>query len=695
MPNSVTLSQTITRMNARLISRIRSAVERSPSGGPMVMAAFVGLLTGLGAAGFEALIDLVHAIIFDWLLDDVLGAWGDWKIVIAPALGGSVVAAFTYLVARDARGPGVAPVLASVETAGGRMNPWVVITKPIASSLTIGSGGSAGKEGPVVQLGSALGSAVGQTLRLSEENVKLMLASGAAGGIAATFNAPIAGVFFALEVILRRFNTRNFSVVVLAAVIATTTAVLIRGEDPVASLAQEYRLVTPAIEIPLYALLGALGGVVGVVFIVTLYWTEDRFQTSRLHPLAMPALGGLLVGLLALGDEDVLGLGEEALAAALSGDAAIRTLLVLLSLKLIATSLTIGSGGSGGVFGPSLIIGATLGGAFGGIVEQLLPGQTGTSGAFALVGMAALTAGTARSPITAVLIIFELTRDYALILPLMTAVVTATVVSQLLSRDTIYTYRLSRRGVLIEEEQVPVNVMQTLRVADAMTPVAVRLAASAPVEEIAMQLSEDRESIALVVSEEGELEGVITDTDVTRALSEGEEGLTAADVCTTNVQTIFPDQSLHEALGVFAGRSMHALPVMLRAQPAIPCGILRRADITNAYARAIESRDTRVRRGRLRPVLSDDVRYLELRVERGSVLSGHRLSEVQLPENAIMVAVRHDGATIIPRGHTRLITGDRVTVIAGASAVDEVQAMFRPVVDGDNAGTRWQLHSDR
>ena len=655
----------------------------------MVMATFIGLLTGLVAAGFETMIDGVDEFFFDWLLDDVLASWRGWKLILAPAIGGLLVGTFTYLIARDARGAGVAPVLLSVETSGGRMNPWIILTKPIASALTIGSGGSAGKEGPVVQIGASIGSTIARTLKLSDENVKLMLASGAAGGIAATFNAPIAGVFFALEVILRRFNTRNFSVVVLASVVATTTAVFLRGDDPTVGI-QPHELENALVEIPLYAVLGGLAGALSVGFMRALYWTEDRFAAAPIHPLFLPAVGGLLVGALGLIDRDVLGLGDERLGLVLSGEGAIRGLLLVLVLKVAATSLTIGSGGSGGVFGPSLFIGAVMGAAFGGIVNEVLPNQTASSGAYATVGMAALTAGTARSPITAVLIIFELTRDYEIILPVMVAVVTATLVSQLLSSDTIYTFRLSRRGVVIEEEQLPDNVMQTLSVADAMSPVGLRVDPTAPVTEVAMELADDRETIALVVDEDGELTGVITDTDVTRALSEGEESLTARDVCTVDVQTIFPDQTLHEALGVFAGRSMHAMPVTLRDQPGIPCGVLRRSDITNAYATAIEARDAQVRRGRLRRSLSDDVRYLELRVERGSVLNGHRISELELPQNAIMVTVRHDGATIIPRGHTRLITGDRVTVIAAASAVDEMQAMFR-AMPAEDERPRWRL----
>jgi len=649
----------------------------------MAMAAVIGLITGLASVAFDWMIDAVGWVAFDWLVEDVLSGWGDRAVFVAPALGGLAAGAFTYYLAREVRGAGVSPVLMAVETQGGRTSRLAFVTKPIASALTIGSGGSAGTEGPVVQIGASVGSSVAQALRLSEENVKLMLASGAAGGIAATFNAPIAGVFFALEVILRRFNTRNFSVVVLASVVATATAVVLRGDEPALPipLDEPYKLVS-ATEIPLYALLGVLAGVVSVAFIRALYWTEDRFQESRVPALLTPAVGALLVGMLALIDRNVLGVGEEALDEVLGGEGLIRAMALLLLLKLVATSLTIGSGGSGGVFGPSLFMGAMLGGAFGAGLHELIPEQTATSGAYATVGMAALVAGTARSPITAVLILFEMTRDYEIILPVMTAVVAASFVSQQLSRDTIYTYRLSRRGVLIDEEQLPVNVMQSLRVSDAMGPVGLRVTREAPISEVARQLSGDRESIALVVGEDGELRGVITDTDVTEALSEGAENLTAWDVCTTNVRTIFPDQTLHEALGVFGAGTMHALPVMLRDQPSMPCGILKRGDVTDAYASATESREARVRRGRLQPVISDDVRYLELRVERGSPLSGHRLSEIPLPENAIMVAVRHEGATLIPRGNTRLLTGDRVTVIAGASAVDELQEMFRR--PGDN-----------
>jgi CIC family chloride channel protein len=654
---------------------VRDQIERSPRIAPMVLAAFVGLVSGLGAVGFAELVDFVDWLIFDVVIDDWLSALPAETILIGPIIGGLLVGPITMRYVREVRGPGVSDVMLAVETAGGRVAPRIALFKPIASALTIGSGGSAGKEGPIVHIGAALGSNVAQALHLSEENVKLLLASGAAAGIAAIFNAPIAGVFFALEVILHRFNTRNFSVIVLASVVATTTAVWLRGDEPVISI-PEYELVS-AIEIPLFAILGILSGAGAVAFIRFFFWTEERFDDLRVPPaILLPALGGLLVGLLTLVDRGVLGLGENVMDEVLNGEVATRTMLVLLALKFLATSLTLGSGGSGGVFRPSLFLGAMLGGAYGAGVHELLPGQTAEAGAYATVGMAAMVAGTARSPITAVLILFELTRDYGIILPVMTAVATATVVSQLFSRETIFTFKLARRGVEVEEDQPSANVMQSIRVSDAMNPALLNVEADAPITEVARLLSGDSEAVVLVVNDEGETIGIITDTDVNEAIVRGEGDQDAGGLMTPSVTSIFPDQTLHDALTVFGARSITALPVMLRDRPTVACGLLRRSDITNAYSQANEDRDALRRRGRLNRVTSDDVRYLELRVAPSSGLGGRELMDVGLTEDAVIVAVRRNGVTLIPRGHTRLEPGDRVTVISAESVVDSVREAF-------------------
>ncbi len=475
--------------------------------------------------------------------------------------------------------------------------------------------------------------------------------------------------------ILRSFNTRNFSVVVLAAVIGTVTSVALSGGDPFVDV-PAYPLEHPA-EVPLYALLGVIAGVIGVGFMRGLYWTEAQFARLPLPALVLPAVGGLLVGALALWDSDVLGLGDEALKAALLGETAAGALLLLVALKLVATSITIGSGGSGGAFGPSLLMGAALGGAFGELMHRLAPGIAVTPEAYATVGMGALFAGMARAPITSLLILFELTRDYDLILPLMTAVVAATVISQLLVPWSIYTYKLERSGVHIEEEQAPVSLMQTIRVADAMSPVALCVAPDTPAAEIMRQSSSDPDSVTLMLDERGAVSGIITNTDLTRAIVDGRPDERADAVASRGVMTIFPHESLDDALRIFAGRSITALPVVERdAEAMLPVGLLRRSDITRAYAQVVGMRESAQRRRRLAPVAGDDVRYLELEIGRGSHADGRRLAELGLTEDAVVVAVRHRGATHIPRGHTRLHAGDRVTVIAARDAVRDVRARF-------------------
>ncbi|MDA0256172.1 MAG: chloride channel protein [Chloroflexi bacterium] len=662
-------------MGAQLRKRLAAQIDGSSRAAPLLLAAFVGLATGLGAVAFTTLIDGVHALIFDLLWEDLLGS-ARWSLLLMPAIGALLVGPIIVLFAREAKGHGVPEVMLAVATRGGRIRARVAVAKAAASALTIGSGGAAGKEGPIVQIGAAIGSSIGRWLLLSEDTLRLLVAAGAAAGIAATFNAPIAGVFFALEVILRNFNTRNFSVVVLASVVATVTAVMLRGNDPAITI-PAYELEHPA-EVGLYALLGALCAVVAVGFIRLLYWSEDSFARLRVPPeILMPVVGGLIVGALALWDAGLLGLDDATTEQVLRGDESFGRMARLLLLGAVGTAATIGSGGSGGVFRPSLFLGAMTGGVFGAAAHGLFPGVAPNLGAYATVGMAAVFAGAARAPITAVLIIFEMTRDYELIVPLMTAVAVATVVSQLLSPGTIYTIKLARRGVHIDEEQAPVSLMQTIHVADAMSPVTLCVAPGTSAAEIIRQSSSDPESVTLMLNERGAVVGIITNTDLNRALADGRPEEFAEAIATRDVITIFADETLDDALRIFAGRAITALPVVQRDDDAmLPVGVLRRSDITQAYAQVVGMRETAERRRRLAPVAGDDVRYLELEVRRGSGADGKLLTELGLTEDAVIVAVRHRGATHIPRGHTRLYAGDRVTVIAARGAVGEVRARF-------------------
>lgn len=641
----------------------------------MVVAAVVGAVSGLGAVVFLELIELVEWLIIDQLFDKLLADTPSWLIFLAPALGGLLVAPIVMRWVPEARGGGVPDVIIAVETRRSRIRPVVAVGKAVASALTIGSGGSGGTEGPIVQIGSTFGSTVGQALRLSEENTRLLLASGAAAGVAAIFNAPIAGVFFALEVILRQFTTRNFSVVVLASVVGTVTSVAFRGDAPVLII-PPYHLEHPA-EILLCVMLGVLAAFVAVIFSRLLYAAEELGRRQRRIPLLLlPAVGGVLVGLLGLWNSGALGIGDQATDAALIGALSIRTMVLLLVLKMATTVITLASGGSSGVFRPSLMMGAMLGGAFGLTADAVLPGDVSPAGAYATVGMAAMFGGAARAPITSILIIFEMTRDYDLMLPLMIATVAATVTASMVDRLNIYTRRLHMLGIHLREDSDGPNVMQALRVADAMGPITLTFPPDTPLDDIARGFADDRLAVALVLDEDGQVLGVITNTDVNEALIDGREGLTALDLASRTVRTIPADASLHEALSMLAGQSFTALPVVERDQPRVPRGILRRADITNAYANAMERQETSHRRDLLRSTVREDVRYLDYRVRPGSPANGLTLKDLPLTDDAVIVAVRHEGQTVIPRGHTLLEEGDRVTVIATATAVESVRRLF-------------------
>ena len=328
---------------------------------------------------------------------------------------------------------------------GSRMRAWVAIVKVAATSIAIGTGGSAGIEGPIIQVGAAAGSSVGQRLRLAEEDLRIMLAAGAAAGIASTFNTPLAGVFFALEVILVDFSSRSFGLVVLSSVVANVVSRVFLGDAPVFPV-PPHSLVSP-VELLLYLVLGVFAAIVAVVFIVVLDKVEAAFSGLRLPAFAKPAVGGLVVGILGLEFPQILGLGSASIGAALDGGLPIGLMASLVAVKLVATSFTVGSGSSGGVIGPSLYLGVMLGGAAGTLFHGLLPQFTAASGAYALVGMAAVFAATAQAPITAVFTVFEMTNDYYQILPLMVACSASAYLAHRISPHTIYSRSLHRQGI--------------------------------------------------------------------------------------------------------------------------------------------------------------------------------------------------------------------------------------------------------
>lgn len=518
------LTGTMTRQNSRSSGRCAGAA--STPWGLMALAVVIGAGAGVGSIVFRwCLTTFTH--IFSGHSDYAAapGAsnphvpWlGPYFVLLAPVLGGLLYGPLVNRFAKEARGHGVPEVMLAVAQRGGRISPKVAVVKTLASALTIGSGGSVGREGPIVQIGSALGSTLGRVTKVAEGRMKLLVACGATGGIAATFNAPLAGVFFAMELILGTFSAEAFGATVLASITASVIGRAAFGDVAFLNLPDFH--IDHLTQYGLFALLGVVAAVVGVGFSRFLYLIEDACDWLWRGPEWLrPAVGGLALGLVLLVLPEMYGVGYPVLEKATEGGYAVGFLLLLLVGKMLATSLTIGIGGSGGVFAPSLFIGAMLGSAYGIGVHDLLPGMAGAVGAYALVGMGAVFAGASRAPITAVVILFELTGEYSIILPLMLAIVLATATSRLLSPDTIYTLKLRRRGIDLEGPAPGARIGPQL-VGAVMEPLPSPLPASTALADAADLLSLSGHGALPVVDGAGDYVGVVTAQAVAQALAE-------------------------------------------------------------------------------------------------------------------------------------------------------------------------------
>lgn len=559
----------------------------------LILAIVVGVASGLGAVIFRWLINSFQSFFLEGG-SHVLGFLGDYYIILIPAAGGLMVGLLVYYFAREAKGHGVPEVMEAVALRGGRIRPRVALVKILASSICIGSGGSVGREGPIVQIGSTVGSTIGQWLKLPDETVRVMVACGAAGGIAATFNAPIAGVLFALEVILGRVVTRRFGYVVISAVVADFIAQAFLGNTRAFS-PPAFGLVSTW-EFAFYVVLGILAALVAQAFTRLLYWAEDRFDSLKFPEYLKPVLGGFAVGAIGLYSLDLLGVGYEGISRALSGEMTLWLLLAFLVLKLLATSITLGSGGSGGVFAPSLFIGAMLGTAVGSVFGTLFPGITAQPGAYGVVGMAAVFSGAARAPFSAILIIFEMTGNYDIILPLMTSVVISTLLSRAMRRENIYTLKLLRRGVDLEQEELG-DVLRTTTVKEAMTKDYPSLPDTTTVNQLIKAFQKTGHHGFPVLDEKGNLIGVITETDIARHLEtiSAENKPTAGDIVTRNPFVAYPDQTLDRLLEAIE-ESEARIPVISRENQQL-LGVVGRHELISTYRKKARKRTPpRVRR---------------------------------------------------------------------------------------------------
>jgi len=656
-------------------------------------ALLVGLGTGVGAVAFRYLIQGVSWLGFVWI-PEITSRLGKAYIAFVPAIGGLLVGLLVYYFAREAKGHGVPEVMEAVALKGGRIRPIVAIVKSLASSITIGSGGSVGREGPIVQIGSALGSTIGQAFHFSDARVRNLVACGAAAGIAATFNAPIAGVIFALEVILGELSVQHFSTVVISAVSASVVGQAVFGDVPAFILPIKYQI-NSVWEFGLYPILGILAALIGVLFVRLLYWSEDLFEKWRTVPeWFQPAVGGALLGAMALvypmitginweEQPQIFNVGYEVINDALSNRFMIGTVIGLLILKLIATSLTLGSGGSGGIFAPSLFMGAMLGAAFGIVVNTLLPEITAAPGAYSLVGMAAVFAAAAHAPITAILILFELTGDYRIILPLMLTVVIATLLARrMLKGESIYTLKLSRRGIRLQSGQ-DIDVMEGILVREVMTVDVDSVTTDMTLQQLAETVNRTRHHGFPVLYEQGSLWGIVTVTDLESALSHNMPlKTTVVEIGTSRDHLLiaYPNETMGTALARMGTRGLGRIPVVHCDNPHVLLGLIRREDIIRAYRLALTRRaeiQHRLKRMGLRNL--DGTEFIEFTLKKGDVAVGKMLAELApcLPNECVLVSIRQNERLVIPHGDTVFNVGDHITAFVASNGIETVHQCFR------------------
>jgi chloride channel protein, CIC family len=462
--------------------------EPDPLGAPAlsILAIAVGVIAGLGAVAFRLLIGLFHNLLFlgdlsfhyDANIHTPPGPFGV-GIILAPVVGAMGVAFLVKTFAPEAKGHGVPEVMDAIYYGRGRIRPVVALIKSIASALSIGSGGSVGREGPIIQIGSAFGSTLGQWIRMPTHQRVTLIAAGAGGGIAATFNTPVGGVAFAIELVLPAASAATMLPVALATVTATYLGRLLIGTTPAFDIPYlaipAVHLLSPDVFVP-FVVFGLAVGLLATLFVRSIYWAEDRFDALpgnyyTRHGLGMAGTGLLIYGLMAAtGHYYVQGVGyatiEDVLRAALTSPG---FLFLLVGLKLLATCLTLGSGASGGVFSPCLFLGASLGGAFGLALRAAFPDWGLEPSAFAIAGMAGMVAGTTGAIVTAVVMLFEMTRDYNVILPVLITAATAYTVRKHLSGASIYTLKLLRRGHVVPEG-LESAIFSARRAADVMFP---------------------------------------------------------------------------------------------------------------------------------------------------------------------------------------------------------------------------------
>lgn len=568
---------------AEYIARFDTEVTRVNS-----IAILIGLLTGLVIGVYDRALEYSNTL-FGMQQGFSLHEFPHYYVIFMPALGGLVVGIISHFFIK--KNYGVGGLIETVTLRGAKIRLKDAFLEVFTSIITISSGGALGKEAPGVVAGAGTGSFVGKILKSPERQLQVLLGCGAAGGIAAAFSAPLAGVVFVVEVIYGELETKTFIPIVISSVFATLVSSTLFGIKPIEI--SSYQLVSPYKEVGLCLILGLLAGVISTILIQALYYMKDLFSEIPVHPVFKPALGGLAVGALGLFYPRVLGMGYNVIMDALNNQLAFNLLLILLFLKILAFSLSLGSGGSGGTIVPSLFTGAMLGGAFGTAANLLFPGTIAEPGAYAMIGMGAVFAGTARAPLTAILILFEMTRDYSLILPLMFSCVLSNVMSNALYPESIFTEGLRRKGFKIRKGR-EVDIMDSMLVKDAMVTHVQTVSEEKNVGTLIALMQASRHAGFPVLDSKGKLSGIVTLSDLRSKVKYGEVDKKIGDIATRTVEVAYPDETLEAVLRRLGSKQIGRLPVVDHEEKTKLLGLITRSDVVNSYNKKVieKVRDT-------------------------------------------------------------------------------------------------------
>lgn len=570
----------------------------------ILVSILIGAATGLFAHIFFWLIETVREVAFGH--EGLAGLYGGrwWMLVVLPTIGAMGVGFITYYFAQEAKGHGVPEVMDALYRQGGVIRPRVAMAKSVASALTIGSGGSAGTEGPIIQIGAALASAAGRFLQIDKRNMGVVVACGVSAGIAAIFNAPIAGVLFALEIFLKDFSLRTFSPVVFSSVISCSVIHAIREKDAAifeVETLRETGYLFAGIELPLFLVLGLLAAVAAVLFVRGLYYTEDLVDALRFPEWLKPALGAVGLGLtgvaflLLSGDKampEFFGNGYPAIERALGASVQHFTIgmwLVVFILKLLATCLTLGSGGSGGVFAPSLLMGASVGAAFGMGLNAIGLIDASSVPAYALVGMAAVVAATTHAPLMAIVMLYEITREPKVVLPVMFAAIISTACAQLMLRDSIYTLKLRRRGVRVGTV-TDLTILRRIAVQDLQYVQSHAVHPEDPLQVLIDLAGETDANDFVVVDDQSIYQGMALGSDVRTALLQPEAVslLVVGELLRSNIPTVRPQETLDVVLDKFSRSDTTSLPVTQQDDDQRVEGLITRRAVMARYQQELD-----------------------------------------------------------------------------------------------------------